>query len=378
MNWENYFIKSGSVFEPFWEYYFRESERNVLFIMGMGFDPRTNFGLRSVYKSKSTGLTSTVVLRYYNQKEDVGEQVDPNVQKHILELNSFLESLSLPKFEEKNIILRSDDNKSIASICTTQAFNESDFELYSDVIVDISAMPRGVFLPLINKLMTVISDWNSKCDPKNLKNLHVIVSENAYLDSKIHDRGEAEDGIFIHSLGINDTAKTKSSKEIWIVLIGEGQTKQYEIIKKGIDPAEICPVLPFPSRDLKRADKLIIEYQDLIFNDESFDPKNIIYACEDNPFQVYRLMRHAMLRYDKSFSILNGCKIIVSALSSKLLTVGAFLAVYEAKLNGQNSGIKQVESLGYELEECVNADLDEILKNNNLVELWLAGCPYEK
>ena len=377
MYWENYFLKSGSAFAPFWESYLAENKRNILFIMGMGFDPRTNVGIKTIYAIKSEGLKSTVVLRYYNQQEDVGTENHPLVQKHLTELTTFLAVQLLPVFVEKNIIQRSDDNKSIASINATQSFNEADFTDYSDVIVDISAMPRGIFLPLLNKLMKVISDWNSTCDPANKKNLHVIVTENADLDAKIQDRGEAEDGIFIHSLGVTDTAKTKPHKEVWIALIGEGQTKQYDIIRKDIDPAEICPVLPFPSKDLKRTDRLIIEYQDLLFNDGSFDPKNIIYAHEENPFQVYRLMRRAIIRYDESLSILSGCKIIVSVFSSKLLTIGAFLAVYEARANGKNAGIKHVESLGHELDESAENVIEDILKGNNLVELWLAGNPYE-
>ncbi|HEY5592592.1 MAG TPA: hypothetical protein VIK55_16450 [Paludibacter sp.] len=377
MNWENYFLKSGSEFAPFWENYLSEGKRDILFIMGMGFDPRTNLGIKTIYSIKSEGIKSTVVLQYYIQKEDIGTQNDPHVQVHLTELTDFLEAKSLPIFTEKNIVQRSDDNKSIASINATQSFTEADFIDYSDVIVDISAMPRGIFLPLLNKLMIVISDWNLNCDPANKKNLHVIVTENADLDSKIHDRGEAEDGIFIHSLGVTDTSKTKQHKEVWIVLIGEGQTKQYDKIRKDIDPAEICPVLPFPSKDLKRADRLIIEYQDLLFNDESFDPKNIIYAHEENPFQVYRLMRRAILRYHESLSILSGCKIIVSVFSSKLLTIGAFLAVYEAKANGKNAGIKHVESLGHLLDTDAENVLDDILKKNNLVEIWVAGNPYE-
>jgi hypothetical protein len=225
--------------------------------------------------------------------------------------------------------------------------------------------------------MIVISDWNYKCNSHDKKNLHVIVTENPDLEAKIQDRGEAEDGIFIHGLGITDTAKTKSHKEVWISLIGEGQTKQYDIIRKEIDPAEICPVLPFPSKDLKRTDRLIIEYQDLLFNDGSFDPKNIIYAHEENPFQVYRLMRKAIIRYDESLSILSGCKIIVSVFSSKLLTIGAFLAVYEARVSGKNVGIKHVESLGYELDKNAENMIEDILKKNTMVELWLAGDPYE-
>ncbi|MGE0567421.1 MAG: hypothetical protein AB7O73_05690 [Bacteroidia bacterium] len=377
MYWENYFIKAGDEFSPFWKSYLTEDKRDVLFIMGIGFDPRTNVGIKAIYSNKSEGLKDTIALRYYKQVEDIGTANHSLVQKHINELTAFLSENSLTPCVEKNIIQRSEDDKSIASINATQSFNAEDLRNYNEIILDISAMPRGIFLPLLNKLMTIIKNGNKEGDAKDKKNLHVIVTENATLDSKIHDNGEAEEGIFIHGLGINDTAKTKQHKEVWLALLGEGQTKQYDTIRKEIDAAEICPVLPFPSKDLKRSDKLIIEYQDLLFNDSSFDPKNIIYAHEKNPFQVYRLLKKAIRRYDKSLSILSGCKIIVSAFASKLLTVGAFLAVFESREEGKNAGIKHVESLGHDLVLGEEKSLEEILNENNLVELWLAGNPYE-
>lgn len=152
MSWENYFLKSGSSFTPFWEEYLLESKRDILFIMGMGFDPRTNIGIKTIYSIKSRGLKSTIILRYYNQAEDVSTPNNPLVQKHLMELTSFLSIQSLTGFTERNVIHRSEDNKSIASINATQIFNEADIKDYSDIIIDISAMPRGVFLPLINKL----------------------------------------------------------------------------------------------------------------------------------------------------------------------------------------------------------------------------------
>lgn len=63
-------------------------------------------------------------------------------------------------------------------------------EGFTDIIVDISAMSRGVFLPLINKMLFLI---DNQISPK--QNLHVVVAENPVLDSAIEDKGveEADD-----------------------------------------------------------------------------------------------------------------------------------------------------------------------------------------
>lgn len=375
MKWEDYFLKQGTAFSQFWREYISSNKRDILFIMGMGFDPRTNVCIQDVFSNKGDGMRNTCLLRYYKSLDNIGDTPTPEVQSHLDDLAAFLQKQGHPTYQSKDIVLYSEDNKSVASITATQLFNQSDVSIYSDVIVDISAMPRGVFLPILNKLLLIIDDWNKNNTTK--KNLHVVVTENSELDSQIHDRGEADEAIYIHGLGLIETAKTKDSKEIWIALLGEGQTKQFNVIRKEINPVDICAVLPFPSKNLKRGDDLVLEYQDLLFNDNSFDPKNIIYVDERNPFQAYRLLYRAMIRYDRSLKILDGSKIIVTVLSSKLLTVGAFLAVYETRESKINVGIKHVESLGHEFDDGVGEILERILKHNNLVHLWLMGTPYE-
>ena len=378
MKWENYFLKSGEEFPRFWNEYLTSQDRNVLFIMGMGMDPRTNNAIKSIYSIPSKGTRSTIALRYYKYSSDQGNPPIPVVQKHIDDLTAFLKQNGHSAFEERKIIQRSDDDKSVGSINATQLFVESDLLGYSDIVVDISAIPRGIFLPLINKLLVLVNGWNSaQQNNRDIKNLHVIVTENPELDSAISDKGEADEAMYVHGLSIIETSKNKDYKEVWIALLGEKQTRQFNLVNKDVNPVEICIVLPFPSEDLRRSDKLVIEYQDYLFNEPSFDPKNIIYADERNPFQVYRLLHKAIERYNRSLGILNGCKVTVSAFSSKLLTVGAFLAVFESKLEGKSVGIKHVESLHHELDQHVENNLENVLEKNNLVELWIAGIPYE-
>ena len=40
LRWLNYFLQKGADFDSFWSKYL-ESRRNILFIAGLGFDPRT-------------------------------------------------------------------------------------------------------------------------------------------------------------------------------------------------------------------------------------------------------------------------------------------------------------------------------------------------
>lgn len=162
-------------------------------------------------------------------------------------------------------------------------------------------------------------------------------------------------------------------------MLGESQTEQFSIIRKSIEPVETCVILPFPSKNLKRGDLILDEYKELLYNDQDFEPRNILYVNESNPFHVYRLLSETIARYQKSFELLEGCKIIISALSSKILSLGAFMAVYESKRgenNRQNVGIKQVESMSHKIEDKAVKNVDNILTENTSIHVWLAGLPY--
>jgi len=376
LRWKDYFMKSDGEFHDFWKTYQEHDDRDILFIMGLGFDPRTTLGVESVFCSRTTRKRDTILLRYYKNKEDINEPPFPKVKEHVDKLAGFLTRFGFPQASEKNVLLRSDDDKSIASVNATFIIPDfSVFENYTDIVIDISAMPRGVFIPLINKCLDLVDLYNE--DNNDKKNLHVIVAENSMLDSLIEDKGTDEGASYIHGFRIKELDTTIEQKQVWIPILGENQTSQFDKIQLELNPVEVCPVLPFPCENLKRGDNLIIEYQDKLLNDNNVELKNIVYADESNPFQVYRLLNQTIQRYRDSFELLTGCKIIVSALSSKLLTMGAFMAVYEKRREGCNIGIMHVESLGHELNPVFEEKKIEIAKHNKLFEIWLAGTPYQ-
>ncbi|RYG39916.1 MAG: hypothetical protein EOO01_28545 [Chitinophagaceae bacterium] len=374
MRWENYFLKSETDFDPFWRRYLA-SERNVLFILGVGFDPRTTNGIGHLYNMEGPGLRDTWLLRYFQNEEDKKSHTPPEVADNLSIIHSLLEDKGFPKAEVKGIVLRSPEDISQASIQASGLIQTVEqIAAFSDIVVDISAMPRGIFIPLINKLLHLVDDFNEESDTK--KNLHVIATENPLLDAKIEDQGTDETATYIYGFRVKEIGKTEDHKQVWIPILGENQFEQFKKIKSELTPSDTSPVLPFPSEDLRRGDDLIFKFQSLLFNDSDFETKNIIYTDEANPFQTYRLLNETIERYVRSFALLGGCKVVVSALSSKLLTIGTFMAVYEKRKEGHNVGIMHVESLGHRLNGSYQQAKKEIDKHNKLYEIWLAGDPY--
>jgi hypothetical protein len=96
---------------------------------------------------------------------------------------------------------------------------------------------------------------------------------------------------------------------VWFPILGENRSSQLQRVATEIPKsAEICPILPHPSRDPRRADRLIIEYKEPLFDSRRTPTGNILYAHESNPFEAYRQLFLAMQRYRDSLNIMGGSK----------------------------------------------------------------------
>lgn len=239
-----------------------------------------------------------------------------------------------------------------------------------DVVIDISAMPRTVALSAITKLIHDLDKGASEDGPDI--NLHVIAAESVRTD--LQATGSLMDEVTYLSgfSGHRGQQTTEHVPRVWFPVLGEGQTDRLQLIRESLEPDEICPVVPFPSRDPRRGDQIISEHGDLLFEDFRVEPSNILRASEFNPFEAYRQLFQAMDRYRRALTELGGCKAFVSPLSSKLLSVGALLACYDHLL-GDISGEKLKIGIPY-VETAVYADPDiEAEVESELVSMWIRG-----
>src|SRR6266496_4062118 len=136
----------------------------------------------------------------------------------------------------------------------------------------------------------------------------------------------------------------------------------------------VLPVLPSSARNLRRADDLVIEYREILFDSLRLDPRNFIYGHEQNPFVVYRQLHSVIARYRRSLKPLGGACFVLSALSSKLMSLGALLVAYELKPENI-VGLAHVASSGYHFE-TPQVNIAK-LGVTELFGLWLAGDYYD-
>jgi hypothetical protein len=117
-------------------------------------------------------------------------------------------------------------------------------------------------------------------------------------------------------------------------------------------------------------DELIEEFSDELQSEWQVDARDLIFADEHSPLDLYR----TILRIDDArrrvFESVGGSQIILSPLGSKALSLGALMAALERDFT-----ILYVESMGYSVDPKLAATTIPS-DSTELVHIWLHGEAY--
>lgn len=340
-----------------------EDGATVGLVMGIGFDPRMCLGLETLGP-----LASAETL--WIQSIDFGSPTDPIAEESAIRTKELFETLVAPFPHESSTLPGGEHIESFAR-ASANLFESLDEITASDLIVDVNALPRPVFFPLISKLMYL-------CDQQgpDAPNLHVFAGNAAWLDELIVVDGLDENAVWLHPFEGTFLAEADNFlPRVWMPVLGEGDTQALERVSELVAPQEVCPLLPFPSVDPRRGDRLFERYREILFDELRSDSGTVIYGDEGNPFQVYRRLRQSTLQYGEALAELGGCKVAYSALSSKLVSLGVLLAAYEfLDSTDQVTGVAEIGAQRHRLTRPVS--IEEAREKTELVGLSVSGDCY--
>ncbi|WP_168199354.1 hypothetical protein [Pedobacter aquae] len=133
------------------------TKRKVLLIMGKGFDVRMNFVIKQIIDLECEIDLTCKLICFDEGSGSTSHQYKSYVDKNYGELTSLINQ---EKIEEANISLWKEEGNRKRRIGDREAANIikdfRDIEEYSEIIVDISALPRGIYFSLTGKLLTLI------------------------------------------------------------------------------------------------------------------------------------------------------------------------------------------------------------------------------
>ena len=226
------------------------------------------------------------------------------------------------------------------------------------MVVDVSALSTGTSFPIIRYFVERISRGNGTT------NLHVFVVHDPRLDASIRSIASDAPGYvhgFTGGLTLSDAADVA---KLWLPQLATGRRTALGRLYDFIEPHDTCPILPFPVSDPRICDALAEEYLTELEDTWSVDTRNIVYADEGDPLDLYR----TILRLDdfrkQVFAETGGSMLVLSPLGSKVMALGALLAALERDLP-----VAYLESISYELE----TEVPEEIEQSNLIHIcWRA------
>jgi hypothetical protein len=341
MLWEHYVFRRGEEVHELWDPLFDRRPIRLIYIAGRGFDVRAQAVMRECVRGiQAAG--NPVAEAHLVLVGIPGYELDPSL-RNLTEVNARELDHIFSALGSTTTIVAGLSRAGGDDISASQALRASTDAVLkhishqTDIILDVSSLPRVMYLTLMTSILHRLVP--RKDDPEALAaggvNFQVLVAEDANLDSQILAEDPSNDPVLIP--GFASGVQAESVQEwplVWFPILGEHRVNQLnQIMRSNLipDEAEICAVVPHPSRNPRRADRLLIEYKEPLFDKRQTPTSNILYAHESQPFEAYRQLLQAMQRYRQSMSILGGCRLVVSPLGSKLITLGAGLACFEMR-----------------------------------------------
>lgn len=340
MLWDQYVFRRGSDANDLWDSLFEKRPVRLLYIAGSGFDVRAQVVMRecveSIHNSGAIVETAKLILiNFANYRLDAAlEELTRQNTRELGEIFSAIgsvESITYGATEDGEGVSASSELRLGTNAVLQQVGGQTD------IILDASSLPRVIYLALVTSLLNRLIPDKTAPNPLSAGgvNFQVLVAEDASLDGQIMAEDPSSEIVLVP--GFSGAMQVESVQDwplVWFPILGEHRVNQLQQIMKSTEipgEAEICPVLPHPSRNPRRADRLLIEYKEPLFDSRRTPTSNILYVHESQPFEAYRQLLEAMRRYRESMAILGGCRLVVTPFGSKLITLGAGLACFEMR-----------------------------------------------
>lgn len=363
MRWDPGFLCNGEDFRNFWTGLANEPgpSRQALLIVGRGFDPRTTEGPAAIAGSGFPVATCCLV-RLTNPLDTPDRPRNPDAAEN----ERIIRGLFPNVVRLKEIGIRSPNGNLVNPGRIRALLSAEDWPGgFTDVIVDITALPTSVTFPLLGTLISIYDEVVSQ--GKKTFNLHCIVCENADVDERVVSEGGDTAEYLSAFRGRGGLVAQPDPITVWAPVLGERQREVLRKVYELLNPDEVKPFLPSPSRDPRRGDEIVSEYHTLLFDTWDVNPRDFIYADERDPFDIYRQVSELALDYQEFLQPIGKVNTVVSAHSSKLLSLGVLLAALEHGL-----AVAHVEPTDYTLDQSTTNT-----RPNELFEVWLTGEAYE-
>lgn len=347
-NWDRCVSHRGEEAREFLRDYFAGEQTRVLIVGGAGFDPRSTYVTDCVLEIAG-GRVGGFYLR--EERPRPAPELVRRAEANVASLQQALPA----RCDVRSIDIFATDGAVVGGRRAVQTVSGIDLQGITDIVVDLSALSVGVAFPLVRYLVQLDTRVN----------VHVVLTDETPTDLGIQSTpSDSADTIagFKGGLGLSHH---DAAAKLWIPQLVESRKVILDRIHTHVQPDDICPILPFPSLDPRRSDRLIVEYREQLESVWKVDAHDIVYADEKNPLDLYRTILRIDEFRSEVFKETGGALTILSPMGSKVLSIGALMAAIE-----RDFPVVHVESASYSVDF---GRLDQARRGapGELVHLWL-------
>ncbi|MCC7419302.1 MAG: hypothetical protein IT428_03365 [Planctomycetaceae bacterium] len=326
---------------------------------GAGFDPRST-RIVDLIPPQCRANTQAILLR----------EERPNPERALLELAIQNRDALMTAFsgaQEHFIQVFAEDNAVIGGRSAARIIRSLPLKGITDIFVDISALSIGIAFPIIKHFMEVLSRT-----PESVTNLHVLSCDSPPIDRTIRSRPSDRVAPILGFHGEWGLHTKSHAAILWMPQLSHGKggvlRRIFQFLINDQPDTVVCPILPFPSSRPRLPDELLEEFADELQAEWSVDVRDLVYADEKSPLDLYRTILRIDDARKRVFASVGGSQIVLSPIGSKALSLGALMAALE-----RNFTILHVESIGYTVEEQHGPPPPG---SEELVHIWLHGEAY--
>ena len=352
LRWDPCIVHHGDDVEGFLEQYLGRSVRRILLVGGAGFDPRA--GVVAARLCETEAVIRALLIK--EERPSPSRELLDRAKENEVDLRG-----SLAELEVQSIDVFGPDGALVGARSVVKVLRGLGLEGITDAVVDISALSVGMSFPIIRYFVERIGRGQESV------NLHVFVAHDPHLDAGIRAKSSDDPG-YVHGFrGRLTLDSNRDAARLWLPQLAQGRRQALTKLYDFVEPHDTCPILPFPTTNPRRGDELAAEYLAEFESTWEVDARNIVYADEEDPLDLYRTTLRLDDLRQNVFGPTRGSMLVLSPLGSKVMALGALLSALE-----RNLPVAHLESIGYELESSVR----EPMAPPRLIHLWLEGEVY--
>ena len=150
--WGNYILDIGESLTQFWAQHLNARLRDILFILGCGFDPRTILGIETLLGLGGEGKRDVLAITLEEGTTSPSMAHLSAVQTNREKLQRLVEGRG--GIATTSVQMQAEDGRRVGSRNAAGVIKDiAQLQPYSDVVIDISALPRAIYCPLIAKIL---------------------------------------------------------------------------------------------------------------------------------------------------------------------------------------------------------------------------------